>query len=1121
MSNFKFLKVEWAELYESAAKVESLARTDARAACFYARRTMELAVEWLYQNDSSLKRPYDNNLSALIYEPTFKSNLSSDLFLKLRTIKEIGNLSHKPVTEQDALRATKELFHFLYWLARTYTRQAPAQYTALTFDETSVPPRQVSVPVQTVEQLRQLEDDLKKRDRELAEKNKARASTDEEIARLRKEIAEAKKQNERVPDTHNYSEAETREYFIDLLLHEAGWKLDKTEDREYPVIGMPNQTGEGFVDYVLWGADGKPLAVVEAKRTSKDAHTGRQQAKLYADCLEKQFNQRPLIFYTNGYETWLWDDLNYPPRAVQGFYKRDELELLIRRREMKKPLANEQGREEIVNRHYQRRAIRKIAEAIDHHERKALLVMATGAGKTRTVIALCELLQRCNRVKRVLFLADRVALVKQACNAFKKHLPDSSPINLVTEKDKGESRIYVSTYPTMMGLINDLEDGKRRFGVGHFDLVIIDEAHRSVYQKYGAIFRYFDSLLIGLTATPKSEVDHNTYSLFDLEKGVPTDAYELGEAVSDGYLVPPKAVEVPLKFPREGIKYDDLSEEEKEQWEMTDWDEEGSIPDKIDPAELNSWLFNEDTVDKVLETLMRHGLKVAGGDVLGKTIIFARNHLHALFIQQRFDENYPQYKGNFARVIDNYATYTESLIDEFSTVTRFPQIAISVDMLDTGIDIPEVVNLVFFKMVRSRTKFMQMIGRGTRLSEDLFGPGLNKEFFYVFDYCQNFEFFNQKTKGTEGSKQEPLSTKIFKSRLELLAGFRKLESRDEAIIELDNGIAGTLRHQVEAMNTNNFIVRPHTREVEKYREKQSWEELGDGDFAELAHILAGLPDELAPEDETAKRFDLLMLKLQLATLRADKSLVRLRGQVKEIASRLELKSNIAPVKAQLELIQDLQQDEYWADITLPMLEQVRLRLRDLVKLMDKKQRKIVYTDFEDELGELREVSLDGIGTTTDLAQYRKKVMHFLKAHEDHIALHKLKRNLPITSSDIEELERILFESGEVGTKEEFERSCGKQAQLGVFIRSLIGLDREAAKAAFSEYLARNNRTANQIEFLNRIIDYLTQNGVMEPGRLYESPFTDYNPAGLDGLFNDADADGIVSILQSIQQNAAA
>ena len=398
---------------------------------------------------------------------------------------------------------------------------------------------------------------------------------DDELQRLRIEVAEAKKQNAARADDHDYSEAETRDYFIDLLLKEAGWALVDPQDREYPVTGMPNNTGEGFVDYVLWGDDGKPLGLVEAKRTKRDSRVGQQQAKLYADCLEKQFGQRPIIFYSNGYDHWMWDELSYPPRPVQGFYKKPELELLIQRREARKSLADAKIDESIVERYYQSRAIRRVGEAFERDlDRKALLTMATGAGKTRTVIALCELLMRCNWAKRVLFLADRVALVRQAVNAFKKFLPDTSPVNLVTEKDT-EGRVYVSTYPTMMGLIEESRDGQRRFGVGHFDLVIIDEAHRSVYQKYGAIFEYFDSLLVGLTATPKDEVDRNTYGLFNLESGVPTDNYTLDEAVRDGFLVPPKAVSVPLRFQREGISYDQLSDDEKEEWDALDWSDDG------------------------------------------------------------------------------------------------------------------------------------------------------------------------------------------------------------------------------------------------------------------------------------------------------------------------------------------------------------------------------------------------------------------------------------------------------------------------------------------------------------------------------------------------------------------
>ena len=1124
MSNFQFLKTEWSELYDSAKRAESLIRNDARSSCFYARRTLELAIEWLYQHDRTLKRPYDNNLSALIYEPTFKNNLTSDLFLKVKTLKEVGNIavhSRKPVTERDALRATKELFHFLYWMARTYTRDAVAMPPGITFDEQKIPPPIVATVNQTVEQLKKLEEEIRQKDAELAQKSLALADTDAQIEQLKKEIAEAKKKNEATPDDHDYSEAETREYFIDLLLRETGWMLDQPEDREYEVIGMPNEKGIGFVDYVLWGDNGKPLAVVEAKRTTKDARIGQQQAKLYADCLEKMTGQRPLIFYTNGYQTWFWDDRNYPPREVQGFYKKDELELLMQRRMTRKEIKGEAVNEAIVERYYQVEAITRVTEHFDSRQRKALVVMATGAGKTRTVIALCELLQRCNWIKRVLFLADRVALVKQAANAFKKHLPDASPVNLVTERNATGSRVYACTYPTMMGLINEMEGGMRRFGVGHFDLIVVDEAHRSIYQKYRAIFEYFDSLLVGLTATPKDEVDRNTYSLFDLEKGAPTYSYELDQAVKDGFLVPPRPMEVPLKFIRQGIKYDELSEEEKEQWDAMDWDEEGQVPETIESAALNKWLFNKDTVDKVLATLMQYGQKVAGGDLLGKTIIFAKNHAHAVFIQERFDKNYPHYKGTFARVIDNYEAYAESILDDFSTVEKRPQIAISVDMLDTGIDIPEALNLVFFKVVRSKTKFFQMIGRGTRLRPDLFGPGEDKEFFYIFDYCQNLEFFNQNAKGVEGNSQDSLTTKIFKTRLELLETFRQMKSDDEAIHEMDRDIAEMLRAEVAAMNTDNFVVRPHRQQVEKYREEAAWDSLESEEFDEIEHILAGLPSELEPEDETAKRFDLLLLKMQLGLLQIDVAYARQSEQVKEIAHRLEEKQSIPMVREQLELILDLQQDEYWADITLPMLEDVRRRLRDLVKFIDKKQRKIIYSDFEDELGDIREVQLTGITTSADRAQYQKKVSHFLKTHETHIVIHKLKRNVAITPSDISEIERIFFESEELGTREDFEKAYGKQEHLGLFIRKLVGLDREAAKEAFGEYLTKKSLSANQIRFIDQIINYLTQNGVMEPDILYEPPFTDYSPTGLDGIFNDDEADLIVSILNRIRENAAA
>jgi type I restriction enzyme R subunit len=834
--------------------------------------------------------------------------------------------------------------------------------------------------------------------------------------------------------------------------------------------------------------------------------------------------QRPLIFFTNGYETWLWDDRNYPPRRVQGFYKKDELQLLINRRTSMKEIATAPINKVIVERYYQHEAIRRVGEDLEKRKlRKALLVMATGTGKTRTVIALIELLQKCNWIKRVLFLADRNALLRQAGNAFKEHLPHSSPVDITKIKDDTTSRIVLSTYPTMMNCIDEAKGSNKRFSPGHFDLIVIDEAHRSVYQKFRAIFEYFDALLLGLTATPRSEVDRNTYGLFELEKGVPTYYYELVQAVSDGFLVPPRAHSVPLKFQREGIKYNELSEEEQLEYEENFWDEEtGEMPEKIDPPALNNWLFNEDTVDKVLEHLMRYGLKVEGGDRLGKTIIFAKNHKHALFIQERFDKNYPHLKGSFCRVIDNYEAYAQSLIDDFYVKESDPTIAISVDMLDTGIDVPEIVNLVFFKLVRSKTKFHQMMGRGTRLCPELFGPGQAKECFYVFDYCQNFEFFAENPEGVESTAQESLGKKIFKQRLNLLLQLQGTDSPDgDGYGRLRGTLEGILHNEVTLMNPDNFIVRPHRRHLEKFAQREKWSILNAEDELELRLHLAGLPTELPAEDEKAKRFDLIILTLQLALLEKSGTYGRYRDKVMEIASRLEGKGTIPMVAQQMELILDLQSEGYWSGITLPLLEEVRLRLRELLKFLDKGEAKIVYTDFEDTIGEGTEVYVPGYANAEEMRQYRLKVERFIRDHSDHITINKLRLNRQITKQDLIELERMLFSAEEVGSRERFEKVFGQQQSLGMFIRHLVGLDREAALEVFGEFLHGTAYSATQIRFIEQIISYLTRNGAMDPGLLYEPPFTDLHDEGLDGVFGDSGATKIVGLLREIEQRAAA
>ena len=1133
---FAFLQPEWPDVHDAATRAAVAAHPDPRAACFYARRALELAVAWLYKHDRSLQLPYQDNLSALLHEPTFKAVIGQAVFNKARVITQLGNQavhSQRSILGTDAVVAVKELFHVAYWLAHTYargTRPAPG----LAFDA-SLLPRAAPIPKQTLDQLQKLEADLQARDEKLTTLLADKTALDEEVKRLQAEVAEIKKKNAAQPDSHDYSEAETRDYFIDLLLKEAGWTLDKPQDTEYEVAGMPNKQGKGFIDYVLWGEDGLPLALVEAKRTRRDARVGQQQAKLYADCLEAKFGRRPIIFYSNGYEHWMWDDLAYPPRQVQGFYKRAELELLMLRRSSRKSLAEAEINAAIVERFYQTRAIRKIGDSFEKdHDRKSLLVMATGSGKTRTVIALVDLLQRCNWVKRVLFLADRVALVNQAVGAFKKFLPDSSPVNLVTEKDT-EGRVYLSTYPTTMGLIDESNDGLKRFGVGHFDLIIIDEAHRSVFQKYRAIFDYFDSLLVGLTATPKDEIDRNTYGLFDLENGVPTDAYTLDEAVKDRFLVPPRSVSVPLKFQREGIQYDDLSEDEKDQWDALDWNEEGDVPDQVDAQAVNKWLFNRDTVDKVLAHLMTHGLKVEGGDRLGKTILFAKNQAHADFIAKCFDENYPNLKGHFARVITFQTEYVQSLIDTFSHKDKAPHIAISGDMLDTGIDVPEVVNLVFFKLIRSKTKFWQMLGRGTRLCPDLFGPGKDKDTFFLFDYCQNLEFFSQNPATTDGSMADSLSKRLFMARLEMVGELDKqsmvaekadgwdaaLDNREPATeAEVRQATAKHLHSEVTAMSTENFLVRPKRKWVEKYAKPEAWKYLSGEAQTELAHEVAGLPTDLDPESEEAKRFDLLLLNLQLALLRHEPAFERLKKQVMEIASLLEEKAAIPSVKAQMPLIQDIQSDEWWEDVTLPMLESIRRRLRDLVKLIDKQKRKIVYTDFEDETAEGTAIVLPGFAAEGSFEKFLAKARSYLRAHQDHIAIHKLRMNRPLTPTDLEELEKMLAESG-IGTGEMLARAKKENHGLGPFVRSLVGLDREAAKNALGEFLSGHPWTAQQIDFLNLIINHLTENGMMDAGLLYESPFTDLTPKGPEGLFSTIQLDQLMAALDKVKATTRA
>ena len=1114
MGNFDFVRVAIPRVQEDCARAESYLMSDPRAACIYGRRAVELLVDYLY-DVLGLALPYKDDLAAKTNDPAFKARTGLAINAKLNLIRKIGNDAvHKPSAPsvRDAHGLVREVYLVMLWAGAHHSAHPSAVPASAPFD----PALAAQAAPLTAEQVRQLAVKFRAQDDAASKLREENAQLTAEVDALKAQIAAA--QAAAQPVEVNLREDETRDLFIDKLLGEAGWTvLDRSATGpfagvasvEFEVTGMSGAEGRGFADYVLWGADGLPVAVVEAKRTRKSPQAGQRQAELYADRLEAMTGRRPVIYTTNGYEHWLWDDAaGYPPREVAGFQTRDELELAIQRRLSRMPLASAAVDSGIVERPYQVRAIKAVGDAFDRKQREALLVMATGSGKTRTVIALVKQLQEQGWAKRVLFLADRTALVNQAANAFKAFLPGATTVNLVTEKAI-EGRIYVSTYPTLMNLIDGVDDAGRRFGPGYFDLIVIDEAHRSVYAKYGAIFEYFDAMLVGLTATPKDEVDHNTYRLFHLEDGVPTDAYSLEEAVRDGYLVPPKGVSVPLKFVRQGITYDELTENEKDQWDQLDWGDDGIIPEEIGAGEINRFLFNEDTVDKVLETLMTHGHRVAGGDRIGKTIIFAANQRHAEFIETRFNIAYPELAGKAARAITYQASYAQSLIDDFSQVSKQPDIAISVDMLDTGIDVPEVVNLVFFKPVRSKSKFWQMIGRGTRLRPDLFGPGQDKRDFLVFDFCGNLEFFSQDLPSAEGRVQPSLAQRIFEARVSLVATIGDVD------LGLRESTVATLHETVTGMHLDNFIVRPHRKAVERFAARDAWKTLSPQDV-ELAAALAGLPSAVRDDDEDAKRFDLLILRRQLAQLDGDQlHAERLRQTIQDIANWLLAHTAIPAVAAQAELLERVASDEWWVDVPLADLELVRLRLRGLIRIPAKTRRDPVYADLEDVLGEAEEIALPGLTPGMDFERFRAKAQAYLKAHEDHLALQRLRRGMPITGSDIQALETMLTDAGGDTAALAHAGADG----LGVFIRSLVGLDHAAVRQAFEQYLDGTRFSVDQIRFVTLIVDELTRNGTMDPGRLYESPYTDHAPAGPGSLFPDADVDALVSIVRALNASA--
>ena len=1119
MSNFSFLhgNTQYALFAPAAIEAEKV-YTSAPAMCAVGcRKALELAVKWVYSADNTMQMPYKDNLQSLIHEPTFRFAIDYNTWGKLPFIIKLGNLAvhtERSVQASDALASLQGLFEFIQWVDYCYG----TDYEERKFDETLIPKEKVVVDTKKIKEQESL----------LGEKDAEIETLRKQIEKMSEQITAAKEQHQqdRTFVAADLSEFKTRKIYIDVDIKQMGWKftgVDADVQEEYPVEGMAGIIGQmGYVDYVLFGRDGLPLAVIEAKRSSKDPNIGRKQAVLYADCLERKFGRRPMMFTTNGFETYFWDDRSGPQRKVSGIFSKDDLQKLMNRRTERLDLMAIPIDDKITDRYYQKEAIRAVCEQIGLGFRKHLLVMATGTGKTRTASSLTDVLSRGKHVTNVLFLADRTALVKQAKDDFKNYLPDMSLCNLCSNKDDRSARIVFSTYPTMLNAIDDMKakDGQRMFTPAHFDLIIIDESHRSIFKKYRAIFEYFDAIMVGLTATPKTDVDRNTYDFFEMEHGVPTYAYDYETAVyTDHVLVPYYNYEVKTKFLEEGITYDDLSDEDKERYE-DDFIEDGLMPDFISSAQLNKFVFNETTVDTVLQDLMERGIRVEGGDRLGKTIIFAQNKRHAEFVLERFNKLYPQYCGVFAQRVICDDTYAQTIIDDFKVPDKMPIIAVSVDMMDTGIDVPQCVNLVFFKKVRSKAKFWQMIGRGTRLckgltcTDQIDGEYTDKKRFLIFDYCGNFEYFRAHKEGYETKEAKSLTENIFGKQVKLAVMLQESTYAEDEYQEWRSELVGTCYAQVLELNTELIAVKLRMQSVEKFKRPGSFDFISEGDKGELLQQIAPIV-RLDDTDEYAKRFDNFMYGLMISAMAQMPSFQYAQRQLRDIGTLLERKISIPQVKAKLTIIKEVNTDAFWEANNILLFEKVRKELRGLMQFLVEigPVKNPIITRLTDPIiGEQEGVQLE---PPYDFEDYRAKVDRYVNENGNTLAIYKLTHNIPLSVGDYRELERVL--TSELGSKEDYAREFGN-TPFGLLVRKIAKLDHDAAMAAFSQFINDQSLSQKQITFVHKIINHIEQNGYMESVTILTKPPFD-KPLSFTKLFDRKMQSEIMATINKVKDNA--
>lgn len=1124
-TNFSYLKgkTEYALFGPACIDAENVLSTSPVMSAVASRKALELCVKWVYSTDETLLKPREDGLQALLHNNGFPSLMDYNLWRRFQYVVKNGNMSvhtAKVLSKEDAILSLNILFDFVQWIEYCYGQE----YTERTFHANMIPNENAESKRIEAEYTRVIQDIQKNADKIVDEKDKQIQELLRINAQLSQERTEAKKIHEQqriYSYDDNMAEWETRKRYIDADLKYNGYTFSQTEKRncietEYPVVGMPNASGTGFADYVIWGDTGKIIAVIEAKKTSVSAQKGKNQSELYANCIQNMQGFRPIIFYTNGFETYLWDDMMGVPRMVSGIFQRCDLDKMIERRYNRKPLNAIRIDENITNRHYQLRAVSKCCENYEKGNRNCLLVMATGTGKTRTAASIVDVLTRGEHITTMLFLADRKALVEQANEAFQRYLPHTTTCNLVKNRKGRNARFIFSTYPTILNAIDTElnEDGSKFFSPGHFDLIVVDEAHRSIFHKYRAIFAYFDACKLGLTATPKNTVHQSTYDFFEMKNHMPTDVYEYEEAVqSDHVLVPFYLIETSTKIPEEGLKPQEMDDKEREYYE-DEFTEEGETPERIPPERINKYIFNKDTADQMISDLMNNGIRHKNGNHVGKSIIFAQTKKHAQFLVERFDQLYPEYRGQFCKLVICDEPYADKNLKDFKKADGMPFITITVDMLETGIDVPELVNLVFAKKVYSRIKFDQMIGRGTRLCENLFGSGNHKKEFYIFDYVRNFQYFDEHPKGKEVRVILSPVTEIFIKKVRIVKLLQNAEYAADEYQEFRSELVKDVQEGICSLNPERIEVKLKLRYVEKYKDEKCFECMTDADKEDIIEHLAALISS-CETDENAVNFDNSMYGLILSALEKNRNLNRIKNHIQKNTKTLLTECAAIPeVKEKIPKLREIQSEQYWNEKDILKFEKTRKELRDIMKFLSSESTKIHYVDFKDEIlyrTEGREFSM----STDNFEDYRKKVHEYIETHKQHPAIKKLIYNEPIAQDDYKELERIFTK--ELGTKEEYENNYN-DSPFGILIRKIAKMDRDSAYAAFSSFIAEERPNAEQIYFINQVVDYVVENGyVKDVLDLMKAPFD--RPFKFSMIFTRDEQIKLVHIINAFKENA--